>query len=271
MHNIIIPESKLLKKHILSFNTLNKSETKNGLSYYAFPQRGISIGFFKQAQIEIDNNELIISKNENQKPKAILLGKFVNPLKITYTDFVEKISIHFTEVGIHYFFSNYFTTFAPESVQSIDLDVFNKDLKDVFLVDKTQQIQFLESFLLQQFQPIALDMVERAIALIWKNPSIQTKKMAQQLFVAEKTLNRQFQKYVGCTTSNFKRIVRFKKVMNDYFENPRKSLIKICYDNDYYDASHFYKQITQTTNLNPKLFFNKVQKKGLENHVYIIG
>ena len=270
MHKIIIPKSNLLKKYILSFNILNKEDAKNGLTYHAFPQRGTTIGFVKESQIEIENNELIISKNKNQKPKAILLGKYVNPLKLTYTGFVEKISIHFTEVGIHYFFSNYFTTFAPESIQSIDLDEFNKNLKDLFLVDKSQQIQFLESFLLQQFKFINLDTVEKAIVLIWENPSIQTKKLAQQLFIAEKTLNRQFQKYVGCTTSNFKRIVRFKNVMNDYFETPPKSLINICYDNNYYDASHFYKQITKTTNFNPRLFFDKVQKKGLENHVYII-
>ena len=138
------------------------------------------------------------------------------------------------------------------------------------MVDETQQIQFLESFLLQQFRFIALNIVEKAITLIWENPSIQTKILAQELFVAEKTLNRRFQKYVGCTTSHFKRIVRFKKVMNDYFDAPSKSLVKICYENNYYDPSHFYKQITQTTNFNPKVFFEKVQKKGLENHVYII-
>lgn len=270
MHDIIIPKSELLKKYILSFNVLKEAAAKNGLSYYGFPQRGISIGFLKQAQIEINNNGLTISKNEGQKPKAILLGKYVNPLKLTYTDFVEKISIHFTEVGINYFFRDYFKKFAPKTVQAIDLEKFNEKLGGVFLVDKTQQIQYLESFLLQQYRFIALNTVEKAIALIWENPFIQTKILAQELFVAEKTLNRKFQKYVGCTTSNFKRIVRFKKVMSDYFDASSKSLVKICYKNNYYDPSHFCKQIIQTTNFNPRIFFEKVQKKGLENHVYII-
>ena len=128
MHNIIIPKSKLLRKYILSFNVLNREETENGLTYYGFPQRGITIGFFKHAQIKIDNNELIISKDENQKPKVILLGKYINSLKVTYTDFVEKISIHFTEIGIHYFFRDYFKNFAPKIVQFIDLDKFNRNL-----------------------------------------------------------------------------------------------------------------------------------------------
>ncbi len=270
MHEVIIPKSELLRKYILSFNILMKEEAENGLNYYGFPQRGISIGFLKQAEVTIDGNEFIISKNEDEKPKAILFNKFVNPVKIIYKGYVEKISIHFTEVGIHYFFYDYFKKFADEIILAIDLEVFNKDLQTLFLVDKTQQIQVLESFLLRQFKPIALNNIEKATALIWENPSIQTKVLAQKLFLVEKTLNRKFQKYVGCTTSNFKRIVRFKKTMDDYFDTPSKSLANICYDNDYYDASHFYKQITQTTNFNPTVFFKKIEKRGLENHIYII-
>ncbi len=269
LHQIILPKSELLKKYIVSFNVLNKFEQPKSIIYHAFPQRGTTIGVFENSQIEIDKKEIIISKNPSN-PKIIFLGKYLRPLKIKYKGHVKKISIHFTETGINYFFPNYYLTLGKNDIQIVNASDLSIDSNILFSKNVDERINYLEAYLLDKFNTINIKKIEAAIKLLSKNPSLQTKELAQQIFMNEKTLNRQFKKYVGCTTTEFKHIIRFKKTTEDYFNTTHKNLIQLCYDNDYYDASHFYKQITKTTNFNPKKFFKNIQKMGLENHIYIL-
>ena len=210
-----------------------------------------------------------VDKNLSESPKLVLLGKLLNPLKICYSNHVEKISIHFTETGINYFFSDYFQKIPKETIQVVDLKVLNIDPDKLFNEDIHKGLAYLESYLLNRIKSIDLGQTEKAISLIWKNPSIQTKELAYLVALTEKTLNRRFQKYVGCKTSEFKRIVRFKKTLADHFGSNPGNLTELCHNNDYYDAPHFYKQIIETTSFTPKVFFKNIKKMGLEDHVYI--
>jgi len=269
MHHIDLPKTELLKEHILSFNTSTENSLKNGVCYYAFPQRGTTIGFFRNALIKVCNDEITISHNEYEKLQVVFLGKYVKPIKVRYVDYVEKFSIHFTELGVHSFFPNYFEKYAPLAIQSLPLASFDSHLNHV-LSKRNMNISFMEEYLISRFELKKFQVLERIISEIWKHPFAKTKILAANHYLVDKTLNRQFKRYVGCTTSDFKRIVRFKKVVEDFFNSETsKNITKLCYDNDYYDTSHFYRQITKTTDYNPKSFFKYVKKMGLENHIYI--
>jgi len=269
MHHVIIPQDDLLRKHILSFNTLIEFDSNIPLSYYAFPQRGITMGFFKKSDITFIRNEIVISRNPFAKPKALLLGKYLGPLKITYQCHVEKISIHFDETGVNQFFENYFTCFAKNIIQIVELTVLKLDPVKLFSSLTFDRIAYLEEYLLRNFNPSTINHIEKVISMIWEFPSIPLCDLANHNFTTERTINRWCHKYVGCSISDFKRIVKFRKTTSQSFKDTEQRLTDLCLDNGYFDSSHFYKHIKQTTGFNPKYFFQNVKKFGLENHIYI--
>lgn len=139
----------------------------------------------------------------------------------------------------------------------------------LFSENKNQNLENLENYLLQLYRPIAISNVENAIRIVNENPSFQTSELAKKVFLTEKTLNRQFQKYVGCTISKYKQIVKFRNTIDDYFGNRSQNLTALCHKNDYFDSPHFNKEIKKIAHFNPKDFFKNVTANGRDAYPYI--
>ncbi|MCG8577928.1 MAG: AraC family transcriptional regulator [Flavobacteriales bacterium] len=265
------PKSAELKKHIRNFDIIKQSnEIEKGVSYYAFPQRGVTISFLNKAKVQYKQNEMVISPDDTAEPIILFLGKYLQPLKLSYTAYVQEISLNFSESGISYFFDDYFNTLGKEDIQLItpkDIGITVEELnwKDDFEVG----IDFIEQYFLCHLKVLNITGIEKAIELINENPSIQTRDLAQAVFMTEKTMNRQFKRYVGCSNSQFKKIIKFRKTINDHFQNHSKSLTDLCFDNNYFDSPHFYKQISGITQFKPRDFFKNVSKVGLKDYPYI--
>jgi len=269
-HQIVLPKSDVLKEYIQSFNILKEfASDQKSITYYTFPQSGTDISFFKASRIHISENEIEISSDPSQKPVAVFLGKYLTPLKVRYKGYVQKIAVHFTDTGVNYFFPNFYSTSGKKNIQSFSLEILDVDHEMLFSKDPLKGIEYLETYLLDKYISISIPFVERALQLLKEDLSIQTKKLAQQLLINEKTLTRRFKKHIGCTISEYKRITRFKRTAKNYFDSSHENLIQLCYDNGYYDASYFYKQIRKTALLNPKEFFKNIRRIGSKNRVYI--
>lgn len=269
LHKIIVPKSEKLKKYILSFNVLSPFTDEDEVSYTAFPQRGITVGFFKQSKIRVEDERIIIESDPSSAEKVIFLNKFCSPLKVTYKDFVPKISIHFSELGVNYFFPNYFKNLNKNRLQVEDLSGLNFDETLLFSSKIKESIAHLESELLERFEEQNLDEFRRVLSLLEENPSLENKELAKEISVSEKTLSRYFKKYVGCKISEYKRLSRFRKVVENDFSKEQLKMLFLCYDNGYYDPAHFSKSLSSMTGYTPNKFFKDLEKMGLRNHIYI--
>lgn len=266
MYKVVYPISETLKKHIVSYTILEKFDEE--ISYFAFPQRGNTIAFIKNAVIEIHKNELTISEKKTEGVKLLALGKYLNPLKICYKTAVPEIAINFTETGINYFFKNYFSDIALKDIQ---LASFNPESENTLFSENFEDsIHRLEEYLLKKIRDLDLTNIEMSISIISENPSIQTKELATKVHLSEKTLNRHFQKYVGCTTTQFKKIVKFRNSIETYFEGRIKNLTELCYDNNYCDSPDFYRQISKISGFKPSQFFREITEVSTDNFPYIL-
>jgi len=269
LHQVFKPKSDILKQHIISFNVLSDFSPKKEIIYTAFPQRGITVGFFKDSHISFKNNKITIKSDLSASGKITKLHKFISPLKVHYKDFVPKISIHFSELGVNHFFPNYFNEVRDKGYHLMEIEELGICSDKLFAENLTSGMAYLEKKLIELYQPLDLSLFEQAMASIEEDPSIENKDLASQIFVSEKTLSRYFKKYVGTTISEFKRISRFRKVVEKEFNKEQVKMLFLCYDNGYYDPAHFTKSFASITGYSPKQFFKDLEKMGLRNHIYI--
>ncbi len=268
LHTVIIPGSDLLHRYIYSFNVLNffSEEEKK---YTAFPQRGVAVGFFKEADIKVEGNKIQIRKNPKATPKAVLLNKYLCSLQITYHDFVEKISVHFKESAVHAFFPNYFEGFSNEQALVVELEEIGLCGKELFEGDIQKNQAYLEDKLLEKMSPVDYSALLNTLKTLNQNPGATNGDLASSINVSEKTLNRHFKKVIGCGLKDYKRLMRFRTVIENFQEGEQKKMEHLCYDGGFYDPSHFNRSIAAVTGYTPKKFFSDVKKMGLENHIYI--
>ncbi|MGH2664987.1 hypothetical protein [Flavobacterium sp.] len=71
MYRIIYPKSEITKKHIVNYDMLEKFQLTESLKYYVFPQKGITISFMKNVNIEIQDDGMVISKSKTDNIRIV--------------------------------------------------------------------------------------------------------------------------------------------------------------------------------------------------------
>ena len=269
MYQVTYPTSDITKRHIVNYDKLREFDPKSPLRYFAFPQKGTTIFFLKNATVESEVNHITISKSDEENLKVVFLGKYTQPLIFTYLDFVPEVAINFKETGINYFFLNSWR--KNELFTVFDGALIDLDAEKLFSSDDIILRNYLESYFNNRYASLKISAIEKAVILINDDSKQTVAAIAEQVFLTEKTLNRQFQKYVGCTISKYKSIVRFRKTLETHFKNNQLNLTELCLENNYFDSPHFYKEIKKIASFNPKDFFNKVKVNGLGAYPYVFG
>lgn len=257
MYEIYKPQSELLKKYVTEITVLKKGYKK--MDYFAFPHITgfIAFSFFSKIKYDNNNNHLKVIKTTKAEPKVVSFGKYMKPIRLSYYGETDEIVIYFTKTGVNYFFDNNYCDIAPLPFQILKNKVWqNFSIILVNTIEK-DRIKLIESFLESEFRVKDLNTIEKSINKLAINKSKKLKDIAAELNISEKTLNRLFHKYVGCSPKNFKKIYRFRGAINDY--NLKDfNLTQLCLENEYYDSSHFVKEFKKLTGEKPSSYFNKL-------------
>ncbi|MBN1118667.1 MAG: AraC family transcriptional regulator, partial [Bacteroidales bacterium] len=72
-----------------------------------------------------------------------------------------------------------------------------------------------------------------------------------------KTLERKFAKYLGKTTKQLIKLIRFQEVLHDFGCTNELNLTEHAYNNGYFDQSHFIHDFKSYTGYTPKEFSAK--------------
>lgn len=261
MFKEIRPRSSLLNRYIISYNLLAEQPSLP-LHYCAFPQPGTSLAFFTQTAIQTGKTDITFSPGAtDSRTRAIVLGKYLSPLIIRYTGWVNEISINFKPAAINHFFGIPFRRLAPGAIQEITLD--GALPPELFHPDTDKKIASLEAFLLGRLSPKPLDQLEKAVALLEADETIEVGRLAQLVNLTERTLCRSFSLHIGCPPSSFKRILRFRKAIDaKHRHEQRINCTDVCFSNSYYDTAHFRKEFRRLTGQNPGTFFDTLSLIG---------
>ena len=229
------------------------SESDLETEYNVFPTSGLVIGFQYRGQLTYLKNN-----NANNLKTAGITG-----LSDSYKTFrnsadIGTILVYFTEIG--------FTHFASHPANelfnlSLSLDaVFDKNRVDeveeklAYATSDLQRIKIVEQFLVSQLNDLQTDkLIIEAVRLIYQSGgTIRIKELNEKLFISQSPFEKRFRKVVGTSPKKFASIIRFNTVLNSFEKT--KSLTEICYENNFFDQSHFIKDFKQFTGDTPENF-----------------
>lgn len=245
----VIPSDKL-KPYI---RYLAISENMKEQVYKVFPSAELVLGFQYKGRLSILNN--------TQEDKLSTTG--ITGMADSFKIFKNTIStgtvlVYFNETG----FAHFSSSPAHELFnQSVALDnLFDKhtigQLEEKLSLSQTdhQRIASVEAFLLSQLKEKETDrLITEAVTLIYNSKgNIRIKELLEKLHISQSAFEKRFRKLVGATPKKFASIVRFNTVLQDI--GKEKSLLDICYDNNFFDQAHFIKDFKQYTGHTPEDF-----------------
>jgi AraC-like DNA-binding protein len=245
----VIPTERLkpyIKYFVISENILVNT-------YKIFPSTGLVIGFQYRGRLSTVKNSI-----ETNLANAGITG-ISDSVKIYKNSAgIGTVLVFFTEVGLAFF------TSCPANElfnQSISLDnIFNKqkisDTEEKLVLAETdkQRIHIIEQFLLSQLKDIQSDkLIIEAVKLIYKSKGLmKISDLGKNLFISKSPLEKRFRKLVGTSPKKLASIVRFNSVLDEIGRS--KSLMEICYENNYFDQAHFIKDFKKYTGDTPENF-----------------
>jgi len=224
------------------------------------PTENIQIMFhYKNPFVVFHSKDSVI-----KQPKSIISGLSDNYSDISTNGETGVVFISFRPTGACHFFN--FPLSEIEN-QSVDLtDIFNYEIKQIeellYLKDSIREkLVVIENFLISRYSPIPSHdylLIQKGVEIV-KNCKGQTnaKYLSDCLYTSPKTLERKFAKYLGKTTKQVIKLIRFQKILQDLSNNKNVSLTEYAYRNGYFDQSHFIKDFKTYSGYTPKDFLVK--------------
>lgn len=123
-----------------------------------------------------------------------------------------------------------------------------------------QRIALLEDFLLRKRDALKVDNmpVEYCVdAMLASTGDVSIDKLAEELNISKRQLERRFTAAVGITPKLLARIIRFQNILQLIENKEFKSFTIVAYDGGFYDQAHFIKDFKDFTGLNPKQYFSE--------------
>lgn len=124
--------------------------------------------------------------------------------------------------------------------------------------DTQNRITLIEGFLKGKINPRNtndFELTRKAVTLIQQSGGqILANRLAGQLAVTPKKLERKFASLVGKSPKQFIRIVRFQEVLNGLVNQQPKYLTEYAFNNGYFDQSHFIHEFKAFSGYTPLEF-----------------
>ncbi|MDT0608160.1 helix-turn-helix domain-containing protein [Croceitalea rosinachiae] len=132
--------------------------------------------------------------------------------------------------------------------------------------DKTILVEGLEKYWLSKLNGFTHSFLSDAISRIEENLKITTAELASEFDVSQKTLIFQFKKHLCKKPSEYKKILRFRKTIEEMKgSNQKTSLTELSHFIDFFDQSHMIANFKSLTRLSPKVFFENLTTMGNSN------
>lgn len=254
------PSVPLLEKYIKCFFVLEQGAEAQS-AFLIFPSLYPNLSFSKHTQTQITDDRVITHYTPAKPFESFLAAGHARPLRYAYFGKIYEISISFNPLGINSFFPQDLEFYIRQGC----LDhAFYADLPSVMpdilaQQDSQQAIRQLEQYLLSKYQPFFHPLMEEIVAVLLEaNGNMSIRQITTKYQISRQTLNLYFQKYIGRSAVESRRIIRFRSASEHFFQ---RTLTELTYDLHYFDQSHLIKDFKALTGLTPRQFFSKIYSK----------
>jgi AraC-like DNA-binding protein len=224
------------------------------------PTENVQLMFhYKTPFVVIHPNEAIV-----KQPRSIISGLSDSFSDVSTNGETGVVFISFYPTGACHFFNFPLSEIENQSVNLSDIySTEIAQMEEMLFLKKTiiERIIVIEEFLVNQFSPIpSYDslLIQKGVDLI-KHCKGQTTatSLSYHLSMTTKSLERKFSQYLGKTTKQVIKLIRFQEILQDFSLNKNLNLTEYAYRNGYYDQSHFIRDFKTYSGYTPKEFVTK--------------
>ena len=199
-----------------------------------------------------------------KQPRSIISGLSNSWSDVSTNGETGVVFISFYPAGACHFFD--FPLSAIEN-QSIDMaDIYSREINKVeeILSEKRtipEKVSVIDDFLLKRFSPVTSYnylLIHKAYDIIkHRKGQITVANLTENLSITTKSLERKFSQYIGKTTKQVIKLVRFQEILKDFSNTKEINLTDCAYRNGYFDQTHFIKDFKSYSGYTPKEFLLK--------------
>jgi len=233
------------------------ANTHTNISLYADGYPGI---MFQQA----DNGFYFLPKKKKLS-ELFLYGQTLAPASLDVQG-----PFKFIVVQLYPFASKYLLGVDPKvlnddcydllSIERIDVDAYRRQLINAERLE--EQINIISELMRQLIQSNKVpekDKIQQAIAIILEHKGlIKVQSLLQQLYITERSFERNFLAQVGLTPKQFAKIIQFQYSLNKLTEAKFEKLVEVGADSGFTDQSHFIRTFKKYTGQTPSYFFSQI-------------
>ena len=212
-------------------------------------------------------NPFIVHHSNNstiKQPRSIISGLSNSFSDVSTNGETGVIFISFYPTGACHFLNFPLSEIENQSVDMFDvLGTEIRKIEEILYFTKSikEKISVVENFLIEKYSPIPSHdnmLIQKGIEII-KNykGQINASSLSNNLSITPKTLERKFSKYIGKTTKQITKLIRFQEVLHDFSKNKDLILTQRAYNNGYFDQSHFIHDFKTYSGYTPKEFAAK--------------
>jgi len=258
MKEVEFIKSKLLEPYINSIMVQESSDPNahTNIPLFADGYPGI---MFQQAE-----NGLYLLPRNKKLSELFLYGQTLNPVSLD-----AKGPFKFVVVQLYPFASKYLLGVDPKELNDdcfdllqlnhVDIEGFRRKL--VYSINLDEKIKIISDLILQLIESNKLepdDRIQQAISLILQHDGkITIKNLLDQLYLTERTFERNFMSQVGLTPKQFARIIQFQSSLSQMTKTNYDRLLEIGHDSGFSDQSHFIRAFKKYTGQTPSYYLKQ--------------
>ncbi len=197
------------------------------------------------------------------QPRGIIYGQIKSFIEVEPTGAVGLFSTRFNPAGLQPFVDVDVSDFTGRALTVAELwgeEGIALENAMVACPDNQTRKATVESFLLNKLEALTFDSrhVEYCVdALLKSEGSVSIDKLAAELEIGQRQLERKFIATVGLSPKFLARIIRFQNTLQLIEKKEFVSFTNVAYDGGFYDQAHFIKDFKEFTGLNPKQYFSE--------------
>ncbi len=256
----IVQPAGFLKNFIKYYCFMESSSYEEDIMERVIPTENVQLMFHYKNPFVVHHSDNSIAK----QPQSVISG-----LSDTFSDVSTNgeagvVFVSFYPVGACHFFRFPLSEIAN---QSLDMTaVLGSEIRQIeeklfYTNTATGKVAVIENFLMKRYSPIPSHdvlLIQIGIETIKDHKGqINATSLSGCLSITSKTLERKFSQYLGKTTKQVIKLIRFQEVLNDFSRNKEMILTERAYNNGYFDQSHFIHDFKTFSGFTPKEFLTR--------------